>query len=220
MSASGESSTTMHRLLHASGSHPIPPPNDPKSSVNRFGMDQLGASVLEYSRYAVEYPARVEKCCRLREIRFEMCALLILHGSAWFVRWCRPAPGCLDRKAARRRFGNQLALVSVCVRSGDSDLDCGVTPFSDSRFGVRGMTCTSGIVSDLYARDIDCSNCSSKVKLILVDRMRVIERLGNSKFSHMRYGPSVLAGTGIRVIERMGSSQFFSHELRPSLICW
>ncbi|KZV17552.1 hypothetical protein F511_34195 [Dorcoceras hygrometricum] len=30
MSASGESSTTMHRLLHASGSHPIPPPDDPK----------------------------------------------------------------------------------------------------------------------------------------------------------------------------------------------
>ncbi|KZV39134.1 hypothetical protein F511_27476 [Dorcoceras hygrometricum] len=29
MSASGESSTTMHRLLHASGSHPIPPPDDP-----------------------------------------------------------------------------------------------------------------------------------------------------------------------------------------------
>ncbi|KZV17897.1 hypothetical protein F511_06824 [Dorcoceras hygrometricum] len=30
MSASGESSTTMHRLLHASGSHPISPPDDPK----------------------------------------------------------------------------------------------------------------------------------------------------------------------------------------------
>ncbi|KZV45076.1 hypothetical protein F511_25016 [Dorcoceras hygrometricum] len=30
MSTSGESSTTMHRLLHASGSHPIPPPDDPK----------------------------------------------------------------------------------------------------------------------------------------------------------------------------------------------
>ncbi|KZV50405.1 hypothetical protein F511_35248 [Dorcoceras hygrometricum] len=29
MSASGESSTTMHRLLHASRSHPIPPSNDP-----------------------------------------------------------------------------------------------------------------------------------------------------------------------------------------------
>ncbi|KZV37651.1 hypothetical protein F511_03957 [Dorcoceras hygrometricum] len=31
MSASGESSTTMHRLLHASGSHPFPPPDDPKA---------------------------------------------------------------------------------------------------------------------------------------------------------------------------------------------
>ncbi|KZV54223.1 hypothetical protein F511_14636 [Dorcoceras hygrometricum] len=30
MSVSGESSTTMHRLLHASRSHPIPPPDDPK----------------------------------------------------------------------------------------------------------------------------------------------------------------------------------------------
>ncbi|KZV45891.1 hypothetical protein F511_32449 [Dorcoceras hygrometricum] len=29
MKASGESSTTKHRLLHASGPHPIPPPNDP-----------------------------------------------------------------------------------------------------------------------------------------------------------------------------------------------
>ncbi|KZV29311.1 hypothetical protein F511_08318 [Dorcoceras hygrometricum] len=33
-SASGESSTTMHRLLHASGSHPIPPPNDPKDTAS------------------------------------------------------------------------------------------------------------------------------------------------------------------------------------------
>ncbi|KZV34422.1 hypothetical protein F511_27390 [Dorcoceras hygrometricum] len=31
MKVSGESSTTKHRLLHASGPHPIPPPNDPKS---------------------------------------------------------------------------------------------------------------------------------------------------------------------------------------------
>ncbi|KZV38677.1 hypothetical protein F511_33622 [Dorcoceras hygrometricum] len=30
MKASGESSTTKHRLIHASGPHPIPPPNDPK----------------------------------------------------------------------------------------------------------------------------------------------------------------------------------------------
>ncbi|KZV44813.1 hypothetical protein F511_09856 [Dorcoceras hygrometricum] len=37
MSASGESSTTMHRLLHASGSHPIPPSNDPKT--NQYNQD-------------------------------------------------------------------------------------------------------------------------------------------------------------------------------------
>ncbi|KZV35466.1 hypothetical protein F511_32789 [Dorcoceras hygrometricum] len=37
MSASGESSTTMHRIPHASGSHPIPPPNDPKT--NQYNQD-------------------------------------------------------------------------------------------------------------------------------------------------------------------------------------
>ncbi|KZV53632.1 flagellar associated protein [Dorcoceras hygrometricum] len=37
MSARCESSTTMHRLLHASGSHPIPPPNDPKSIFSKSG---------------------------------------------------------------------------------------------------------------------------------------------------------------------------------------
>ncbi|KZV23477.1 hypothetical protein F511_16833 [Dorcoceras hygrometricum] len=37
MSASGESSTTMHRLLHASGPHPIPPPND--SKTNQYNQD-------------------------------------------------------------------------------------------------------------------------------------------------------------------------------------
>ncbi|KZV20569.1 dentin sialophosphoprotein-like [Dorcoceras hygrometricum] len=37
MRASDESSTTMHRLLHASGSHPIPPTNDPKT--NQYNQD-------------------------------------------------------------------------------------------------------------------------------------------------------------------------------------
>ncbi|KZV43777.1 hypothetical protein F511_42727 [Dorcoceras hygrometricum] len=35
--ASGESSTTKHRLLHASEPHPIPPPNDPKT--NQYNQD-------------------------------------------------------------------------------------------------------------------------------------------------------------------------------------
>ncbi|KZV23115.1 protein NETWORKED 1A-like [Dorcoceras hygrometricum] len=38
MSASGESSTTMHRLLHASGSHPIPTPYDPKTMILVDGL--------------------------------------------------------------------------------------------------------------------------------------------------------------------------------------
>ncbi|KZV50618.1 formin-like protein 3 [Dorcoceras hygrometricum] len=37
MRASGESSTTKHRLLHASGPYPIPPPNDPKT--NQYNQD-------------------------------------------------------------------------------------------------------------------------------------------------------------------------------------
>ncbi|KZV16031.1 hypothetical protein F511_26160 [Dorcoceras hygrometricum] len=37
MSASGESSTTMHRLLHASEFHPIPTPYDPKT--NHYNQD-------------------------------------------------------------------------------------------------------------------------------------------------------------------------------------
>ncbi|KZV37614.1 hypothetical protein F511_40025 [Dorcoceras hygrometricum] len=37
MRASGESSTTKHRLLHASVPHPIPPPNDPKT--NQYNHD-------------------------------------------------------------------------------------------------------------------------------------------------------------------------------------
>ncbi|KZV56603.1 hypothetical protein F511_09938 [Dorcoceras hygrometricum] len=37
MKESGESSTTKHRLLHASGPHPIPPPNDPKT--NQYNQD-------------------------------------------------------------------------------------------------------------------------------------------------------------------------------------
>ncbi|KZV58424.1 hypothetical protein F511_26603 [Dorcoceras hygrometricum] len=36
MRASGESSTMKHRLLHASGSHPIPPPNDPNEGTSEL----------------------------------------------------------------------------------------------------------------------------------------------------------------------------------------
>ncbi|KZV37027.1 hypothetical protein F511_15269 [Dorcoceras hygrometricum] len=59
MSACGESSTTMHRLLHASGSHPIPPPNDPKlvalsSSSLGLSIDtSLETGVIEFEEHEV-----------------------------------------------------------------------------------------------------------------------------------------------------------------------
>ncbi|KZV20672.1 hypothetical protein F511_30573 [Dorcoceras hygrometricum] len=46
MSASGESSTTMHRLLHASGSHPIPPPDDPNDLVERPAVGLRNQSLM------------------------------------------------------------------------------------------------------------------------------------------------------------------------------
>ncbi|KZV51564.1 separase-like [Dorcoceras hygrometricum] len=45
MSASGESSTTMHRILHASGSHPIPTPYDPKRVGKRVKVRRLSCRV-------------------------------------------------------------------------------------------------------------------------------------------------------------------------------
>ncbi|KZV24512.1 hypothetical protein F511_39298 [Dorcoceras hygrometricum] len=43
--ASGESSTTKHRLLHASGPHPIPPPNDPIRVGKRVKVRHLSCRV-------------------------------------------------------------------------------------------------------------------------------------------------------------------------------
>ncbi|KZV27800.1 hypothetical protein F511_37242 [Dorcoceras hygrometricum] len=45
MKASGESSTTKHRLLHASGPHPIPPPNDPLGVGKRVKVRRLSCTV-------------------------------------------------------------------------------------------------------------------------------------------------------------------------------
>ncbi|KZV24828.1 hypothetical protein F511_13106 [Dorcoceras hygrometricum] len=60
MKASGESSTTKHRLLHASGPHPIPPPNDPKmvlSGSPATYIDAVNRAVdIEESLSEVEAP--------------------------------------------------------------------------------------------------------------------------------------------------------------------
>ncbi|KZV21472.1 hypothetical protein F511_17811 [Dorcoceras hygrometricum] len=43
--ASGESSTTKHRILHASGPHPIPPPDEPNSVGKRVKVRHLSCRV-------------------------------------------------------------------------------------------------------------------------------------------------------------------------------
>ncbi|KZV18484.1 hypothetical protein F511_18936 [Dorcoceras hygrometricum] len=45
MKASGEFSTTKHRLLHASGPYPIPPPNDHKGVGKRVKVRRLSCRV-------------------------------------------------------------------------------------------------------------------------------------------------------------------------------
>ncbi|KZV44714.1 hypothetical protein F511_37468 [Dorcoceras hygrometricum] len=63
MSASGESSTTMHRLLHASGSHPIPPPNDPKEHCDVLSM-QMDSDLVIY-RTTLVRTFQVVTICRV-----------------------------------------------------------------------------------------------------------------------------------------------------------
>ncbi|KZV07102.1 hypothetical protein F511_45411 [Dorcoceras hygrometricum] len=47
---SGESSTTKHRLLHASGPHPIPPPNDPIRVGKRVKVRHLSCRTFRVVR--------------------------------------------------------------------------------------------------------------------------------------------------------------------------
>ncbi|KZV30978.1 hypothetical protein F511_21953 [Dorcoceras hygrometricum] len=63
MSASGESSTTMHRLLHASGSHPIPPPDDPKEHCDVLSM-QMDSDLVIY-RTTLVRTFQVVTICRV-----------------------------------------------------------------------------------------------------------------------------------------------------------
>ncbi|KZV57232.1 vacuolar protein sorting-associated protein 54, chloroplastic [Dorcoceras hygrometricum] len=73
MSASGESSTTKHRLLHASGSHPIPPPNDPKSDRR---------STKNSDERTVEGPAGRSETCELFQMRLNKLEETPIDGDA------------------------------------------------------------------------------------------------------------------------------------------
>ncbi|KZV24518.1 putative ribosome-binding factor A, chloroplastic [Dorcoceras hygrometricum] len=90
MSASGESSTTMHRLLHASGSHPIPPPYDPNecktSSFRLVGTTPFWPSASERSadvRGSVECGAGLMRCRFVgADVLGKVCLLLPIDVNA------------------------------------------------------------------------------------------------------------------------------------------
>ncbi|KZV18720.1 hypothetical protein F511_39857 [Dorcoceras hygrometricum] len=102
MSASGESSTAMHRLLHASGSHPIPTPYDPKLVGKR-----------------------VKRCVFCHEKKSKRCVLVkaVRIRESWIVRSVQRErsadPATSFRVLALRsvlRFTRVLALGFVLVK--------------------------------------------------------------------------------------------------------
>ncbi|KZV57988.1 hypothetical protein F511_12477 [Dorcoceras hygrometricum] len=59
--ASGESSTTKHRLIHASGPHPILPPDDPTESSCYNALNQHGSSHTSLAPFRlIGYPLRTD----------------------------------------------------------------------------------------------------------------------------------------------------------------
>ncbi|KZV33859.1 isoamylase 2, chloroplastic-like [Dorcoceras hygrometricum] len=118
MSASGESSTTMHRILHASGSHPIPMPYDP----NRL--------------FPVNFPTALSFRCKaavfsgvfLRSFKTPtMCVPAVAVGINWsssaslyFSRWCisaYPAVACdqLLPSAVALSFIHSISIISFAI---------------------------------------------------------------------------------------------------------
>ncbi|KZV32734.1 hypothetical protein F511_15798 [Dorcoceras hygrometricum] len=87
MSASGESSTTMHRLLHASGPHPIPPPNDPKHDAGLplvlVALRVLLLIAVVVSARMVEKATRVDYCWARgnQQQEFPLCNCWFLYAS-------------------------------------------------------------------------------------------------------------------------------------------
>ncbi|KZV24586.1 cylicin-2-like [Dorcoceras hygrometricum] len=107
MRASGESSTTKHRLLHASGSHPIPPPNDPKrlaptSFTRKPSLQTVGGGRSSIrSTTGNNLPLSI---CTIRSDGF-------CHGRNHLERLIGTSPTTLWTAATRRRYDGGVAAV-------------------------------------------------------------------------------------------------------------
>ncbi|KZV39635.1 hypothetical protein F511_28706 [Dorcoceras hygrometricum] len=115
MSASGESSTTMHRLLHASGPHPIPPPNDPNGGRRLDDWAMLRARRCAAGR--VPLATRWQAVCALAARKpHGIASLVARRGRDW----------CLLADDGRRRaplLDDHCGLFCAAVRRAWRD-DC------------------------------------------------------------------------------------------------
>ncbi|KZV40627.1 dentin sialophosphoprotein-like [Dorcoceras hygrometricum] len=85
MSASDESSTTMHRLLHASGSHPIPTAYDPNARAKRCRIN-----LCKRYRFAIaisKYHLLVNSSLRLDFLLYDVASFLRLdvQATCWYL---------------------------------------------------------------------------------------------------------------------------------------
>ncbi|KZV44298.1 hypothetical protein F511_17621 [Dorcoceras hygrometricum] len=112
MSASGESSTTMHRLLHASGSHPIPPPDDPKKHCDVLSM-QIDSDLVIY-RTTLIRTFQVVTICRVDKSEFASTTLTQAPKGAAPPPKTSPRPRRLPRAAARRPTRRPSLIDQTC----------------------------------------------------------------------------------------------------------
>ncbi|KZV38405.1 calmodulin-binding transcription activator (camta), plant [Dorcoceras hygrometricum] len=134
MSASGESSTTMHRILHASGSHPIPTPYDPKfhrAVRRRFRVSAISPA---FNAFGFQLSRVVLEIRFLRGFGTRHLLLAILATSCCLCK--TPAFGFEDQPSAGQ---DQISRALNCGNR------CSESEFRNpSHFGVRSVhSCAS-----------------------------------------------------------------------------
>ncbi|KZV18651.1 hypothetical protein F511_18142 [Dorcoceras hygrometricum] len=84
MKASGESSTTKHRLLLASGPHPIPPPNDPNGAAAHGGAPPRAVHARWPRIHGRSLGAASHSACTIgRRLMTETCAQIVALIGGW-----------------------------------------------------------------------------------------------------------------------------------------
>ncbi|KZV53073.1 hypothetical protein F511_07928 [Dorcoceras hygrometricum] len=133
MSASGESSTTMHRLLHASGSHPIPTPYDSRSVAGR--------------RHVRWPPLSLPRTCARASLRVACKPRLVarrLGPLRAMVACCRTWRSAAVQLRLPRLSRASAALVARCGRHSRKSCAAGRAPLVAGRCDATGLLLCDG----------------------------------------------------------------------------